>query len=242
MQGGGNKLSYRIHLVIGYFHHPAYITDGAPGGHGAEGDDLCHMVITILAADIVHHFLAAGVSEVHVNIGHGHTLGVQETLEIEVIFHGVNVRDVQAVGHHASGGGAAAGTYGDAHTLSIADKVGDDKKIVRKAHFLDHIQLVNKLLAVALLLRSVPLGKALVAELAQVGGRIEARGQLELRQVILAEGEVQLAAIGNALGVFHGLGIGGKQSLHLLSGANIEIPGLIAHTVFIVHGLTGLDA
>ena len=60
--------------------------------------------------------------------------------------------------------------------------------------------------------------------------------------MVFAEGKLQLAPVGNALGVFHRLGIGGEQPLHLLGGAEIEVPRLVAHPVFIVHRFPCLDA
>ena len=238
----GHQLGHGVHLGIGHVQGATHIPDGAPGGHGAEGDDLGHMVIAVLAADVVHHLAPAGITEVHVDIRHGHALRVQEALEIQLILHGVDVGDVQAVGHHGTGGAAAAGAHWDARPAGIVDKVGHDEEIVGKAHFLDHIQFIFQLFAVLRLFAAVAADKALVAQLAQIRGGIVARGQLEFRQVILAEGEFQLAAVRDALGVLHRVGIAGEQRLHLLRGAQIEVAGLIAHAVLIIHGLAGLDA
>ena len=238
---GRHQLGHGIRFGIRHVQHPAHVPDGGPGGHGAEGDDLGHMVIAILAADIVHHLAPAGVAEVHVDIRHGHPLRVQEPLEIEAVLHGVDVRDTQAVGHHAAGGGAAARPHRDPRALGIVDEVLDDEEIVREAHFPDHGQLVFQLPVVGGVL-AVARPEATLAQLPQIGGGVVPLRQLELRQVILAEGEVKLAPVGNALGVFHGIGITGEQLLHLLRGADVEIPRLIAHTVLVVHGFSGLDA
>ena len=89
---------------------------------------------------------------------------------------------------------------------------------------------------------AVAAGEALLAELSQVRRRVIARRQLKFRQVILAERELQLAAVGDALGVFHGLRIGGEKLLHLLGRADVEVLRLIAHAIFIVDGLARLDA
>ena len=242
MGPGRHQLGYGVRLGIRHVQHPAHIPDSGPGRHGAEGDDLGHMVVAVLAPDIVHHLAPAGVAEVHVDIRHGHPLRVQEPLEIEAVLHGVDVRDTQAVGHHAAGGGAAARPHGDSCTLGIVHEILDDEEIVRKAHFLDHGQLVFQLPVVFRLLGAVALREALFTQLPQIGGRVVPRRQPELRQVILAEGEVKPAAVGNTLGVLHGIGISGKQRFHLLRGAEIEILRLIAHAVFIVNGLAGLDA
>ena len=77
---------------------------------------------------------------------------------------------MQAIGHHGAGGAAASGAHRDAGALGIANEVGHDKEIVGESHFLDHIQLVGQLLTVPGIPLSVPLGKALVAQLAQIRG------------------------------------------------------------------------
>ena len=75
----GHLLGDDVHLGVGHVQRPAHVPDGGPGGHGAEGDDLGHMVIAVLPADVVHHLTPAGVAEVHIDIGHGYPLRVQET-------------------------------------------------------------------------------------------------------------------------------------------------------------------
>ena len=200
------------------------------------------MVVAVFAADIVHHLAPAGIAEIHVDIRHGDTFRVQEALKIQAVLHGVDVRDAQAVGHHAAGGGAAARAHRDPRPLGIVHEILDDEEIVRKAHFLDHGQLVFQLPVVFRLLGAVALREALFTQLPQIGGGVVPLRQLELRQVILAEGEVKPAAVSNALGVLHGVGITGEQLLHLLRGADVEILRLIAHTVLVVHGFSGLDA
>ena len=88
---------------------------------------------------------------------------------------------MQGVGHHGAGRAASAGAYGNPHAFGIAHKVGHDEEIVRKAHLLDHGQFVFQLLPVIRLLVAVALGKALVTQLAQIGGGIVAGRQLEFR-------------------------------------------------------------
>ena len=238
---GRHQLGHGIRFGVGHVQHPAHVPEGGPGRHGAEGDDLGHMVVAVFAADIVHHLAPAGVAEIHVDIRHGDTLRVQEALKIQAVLHGVDVRDAQAVGHHAAGGGAAARAHRDPRALGIVDEVLDDEEIVREAHFSDHVQLIVQLPVIGGVF-AVACPEATLAQLPQIGGGVVPLRQLELRQVILAEGEVKPAAVGNTLGVLHGLGITGEQLLHLLRGADVEILRLIAHTVLIVHGFSGLDA
>ena len=241
VEGGRHKFRHHIYLGVGHIEGTAHIADSATGRHGTEGNNLCYAVIAVLLADIVHHLAAACVAEVHINIWHGHALGVQETLKIEVVGHGVNVRNIEAIGHHRACGTASSRADGNAAILSITDKVGDNEEIVGKAHLLDHLDLVGKLGAIFLLLSAVAIHKALVAELAKIGGRIKTGRQGEFRQVVLAEGKFQITPLGNTHRVLHGLIIAGEQRRHLLGGAEIELLRLIAHAVFIVHRLACLN-
>ena len=238
---GGHLLGDHVHVGIGHVHHPAHVPDHAPGGHGAEGDDLGHVVIPVLPADVVHHLAPAGVAEVHVDIRHADPLRVQEPLEVQVVLHGVDVRDVEAVADHAARGAAPAGTHGDACASGIADEVGDDQEVVGEAHLLDHVLLVPELVPV-LVIRSIPLPVALVAELFQIGKAVVPLRQPEFRQVVLAEGKVQIAHVGDLRRVLQRALVAREQGRHLLLAAEVEVPGLIAHPVLVVDGLAGLDA
>ena len=54
--------------------------------------------------------------------------------------------------------------------------------------------------------------------------------------------EVQIASLGDFRGVFKSFLTAGKQLPQFLFAFEIELFRLKAHTVFVVHGLTGLDA
>jgi hypothetical protein len=60
--------------------------------------------------------------------------------------------------------------------------------------------------------------------------------------MVLAEGKFQIAELGDPAGVFNGLRILCEQFLHFFCGADIEVPGLIAHPLLVLHQLAGLDA
>ena len=97
---GGHELGHDIHLGIGHVERAAHVADDGARRHRPERHDLGDVVVAVFAADVVHDLAAARVAEIHVDIGHGHALRVQEALEIEAVLHWVDVRDVQAVRHH----------------------------------------------------------------------------------------------------------------------------------------------
>ena len=141
----GDHLGQGVHLAVGHPQHPAHVPDRAPGGHGAEGDDLGHVVLAVLLFHIVNHLLPPAGAEVDVDIGHGHPLRVEEALEVQAVLHGVHVGDVQAVGHHGARRRAPARPHRDAVSLGVADEVGDNEEVVHKAHLADHVHLIVEL-------------------------------------------------------------------------------------------------
>ncbi len=200
------------------------------------------MVVAVEAVDVVDHLAAAVDAEVHVDIGHADALRVQEALEKEAVFDRVDVGDVQAVADDAARGAAAPGSDGDALSLGIADEVRDDQKIIHKAHPADHGQLIVELLVH---LRPVgeTLGEAPLAELLQIGKAVRLPGgEFEARQVVVAEFEVVAALVRDGGSHVGGLGMAWEQRAHLLLTLEVELLGLEAHAVGLVHGLAGLDA
>ena len=241
MQGIWYQLGDDVHIGVGHIQHPAHIPDDAPGGHGAEGDDLGHVVVAVLAADVVHHLAPAGIAEIHVDIRHTHPLRVQEPLKVQAVLHGVNIRDTEAVADHGPRRAAAARSHRDTHAFGVAHEVGHDEEIVGKAHFLDHVLLVFQLAPVFVII-AVPGLVALVAQLFQIGKAVIPLRQLEFRQVVLTEGKFKVAHLRDLLGVFQCALVALEQRRHLCFAAEVEVLRLVAHPVFIVHRFAGLDA
>ena len=238
----GDELGDDVAVGIAHIECASHIANDAARGHRAEGHDLRHVIVAVLAAHILHDLAAARIAEVHVDIRHGHALGIQKALEKEAVFHRLDVCDRQAVRNDTARRAAAARTDGDTDALGVAHKVGDDQKVVDKAHALDHVLLVFELRALLVRPFAIALGEAVGAELFEVCERGVALRHLEFRQMILAEREFQIAALGDLAGVLDRLGIVGKQRRHLLGRTKVEALRLIAHAVFVVHGLARLDA
>ena len=238
----GDELGDDVAVGIAHIECASHIANDAARGHRAEGHDLRHVIVAVLAAHILHDLAAARIAEVHVDIRHGHALGIQKALEKEAVFHRLDVCDRQAVRNDTARRAAAARTDGDTDALGVAHKVGDDQKVVDKAHALDHVLLVFELRALLVRPFAIALGEAVGAELFKVCERGVALRHLEFRQMVLAERKLQIAALGDLAGVLDRLGIVGKQRRHLLGRTKIEALRLIAHAVFVVHGLARLDA
>ncbi len=210
------------------------------------------MVLPVLFGDVLQHLVAAVHAEVHVDVRHADALGVQEPLEQQVVGNGVKVRYSETVSHEAACGGAAARAHGDALFLGIADEVPDDQKIAGKAHLAEHLDLEFQPFLIRLSVDTAgaahsfdlrePLFKPCAAEFGHVGFARRAFGHGEVGEVVLAEFEFQVAALGNGDGVRDRLGHMGKGLLHLLRRLHVKRLRGELHPVRVLHGFAGLDA
>ena len=76
MQSVWNELCDHVAVRIAHIERAADVANDAARRHGAERDDLRHMILAVLAAHIFNDLAAARVAEVHVDIGHGNALRV----------------------------------------------------------------------------------------------------------------------------------------------------------------------
>ena len=130
------------------------------------------MVRAVEVLHVLDHAVAALIVEVHVDIRHRDTLGVQEALEEEVVLDGVEVGDTQAVGYHAACGAASTGAYGYAVVLGPVDEVLDYQEVVRESHVGDGLELEVDTLAqgsVGVEGRSVALAGTFPGQMAEEG-------------------------------------------------------------------------
>ena len=93
-----NHLRDRIGLGVREIQNTGNVTDDAARGHGTERNDLDDTISSVLSDDIINDFLASLEAEVHVDIGHGHTLRVEKALENQAVLERIEVRNTECVG------------------------------------------------------------------------------------------------------------------------------------------------
>ena len=124
-----DELGDAIDVGDRHLHDAADVADGRPRLHGAEGDDLRDVLAPVLLGDVVDHLAAPALAEVDVDIGQRHPLGVEEPLEVQIEVQGIDVGNLQAVGHEAAGRRAAARAHRDLALACVADEVPDDQEV-----------------------------------------------------------------------------------------------------------------
>ena len=137
-----DHLGNRIHKCIGKIHHASHITDHTSGSQSTKRHDLDYPVFTILTHNIVDHLLPSLEAEIHVDIGHGHTLRVEKTLKQKLIPDRVDICDLQTIRNNTSRCGATPRPYCDPVIFGIFNKVPYYEEIIYISHAADRIQLI----------------------------------------------------------------------------------------------------
>ncbi len=173
----GHQLGEAIDVGQRHVEDASHVADGGARRHGAEGDDLGDALAAVLLLHVGDDPIAAAVVEVAVDVGHGDALAVEEALEEQVVAQRVEVGDLQHVGDQRPRGAAATWTDLDAVAARRAHEVPDDEEVGREAGLLDDVQLhAQPLVRLARRIGAEALAQALLAEMAQVGGRVHALG------------------------------------------------------------------
>ena len=90
------------------------VLQGLLGLNRAVGDDLADTILAVLALDVGDDLVAPTFVEVDVEVRHGDSLGVEESLENQAVIEGVQLGDLHGVGDHRSGTRASTGAHADA--------------------------------------------------------------------------------------------------------------------------------
>ena len=224
----GHHLGDAIDHAVGVAQHPAHVAHHRLGRQGAEGDDLGHRLAAIAPGDVVDDPVAPLHAEVDVEVGHGDAFGVEEALEQQVVLDGVQVGDLEGIGHQGAGAGAAPRSHWDVVVLGPLDEIGHDQEVAGETHLVDDSQLQLQAVVIdrAVLRQAGGLekpGQSPCQPFAGDGGKVllqgHARRHGKVRQEVLAQRQFQVAALGDLQGIFQGLGDVGEEGRHLLGRA-----------------------
>ena len=248
-----NQLGDPVDEAIGVAQHAPDVPHHRLGGHAAVGDDLRHAVAPVGCGDVVDDLVAAIHAEVDIEVGHGHALGIEEALEQQLELDRIEIGDFQGIGHQRARARATARADRDAMLLGPLDEVGDDQEVAGEIHLVDDPDFQFQPGAVSggafferaradggtdgqTFLKPAPafLGKILA------GG--QARRHRKIRQEILAEGERQIAALGNLDRIFQGLRQIGEQGRHCLGALQILLIGIVPGPPRVIQNPALMDA
>ena len=122
--------------------HTGHILDTVLSGHCAVGDNMGTVLVSVLIHYPLQHLASSIVLEVGIDIRQRDTVGVQETLEQQVVFQRIQLGDSQAISYHTTSGRATSWSYPHIQVLTgRIDKVLHNKEVSRETHRLHDVQL-----------------------------------------------------------------------------------------------------
>ena len=160
-----NHLRDRIDLCIRHIQHTADIADNAARRQCTECNDLHNAVLAVFSRYIVDDLRAAFEAEIHVDIRHGNSFRVQETLEQELVPHRVQLRDAKGVGNNTSGRRSSSRSDHDVVVARKFDEIPHDQEVIDVTHRFDRIKLIFQPRLQFICRRVIPFLEAVVAEL-----------------------------------------------------------------------------
>ena len=192
------------------------------------------------------------MAKVDVKVGHGDPLGVQKTLEQQVVLQRVQVGDLQGISHQRARTRAAPRPDRAAVGLGPVDEVAHDQKVTRKTHLQNGVEFkleplhVQRHLFLAFGRIGVQMRHALLEPLMRGIAEILFRRHAlavderrrELRQIVLAQHQCQAATLGNLQRVGHGGRQVGKQRMHLLRRLEILLTRVLTYPLCIAKNFT----
>ena len=229
-----------IHEGIRQIHDAPDVADDTLCRQRTERDNLHNLFFSIFASDIIDDLLPAFIAEVDIDIRHGNSFRVQETLKQQVIADRIDIRDMQTVGNDASSCASTSRAYRNTVFSGIVDKIPHDQEIVHISHAFDNAQLVFQTLLQRTVVLRIALFHAVGTQLIQISPGIIALRHIKMRQLRLPELDFHMAPIRDPLCIFHCLPRIRKQSLHLFFAFDEILAALIAHPVFIRKLFAGL--
>ena len=129
-----DELCDPVHFSVAYPQGPSNIPYYGPGRHCPEGDYLRHMVLSVFLLYILDYLAPPVLAEVHVDIRHADSFGVQEPFKEEVVSDGVYFCYSETVGHQAACCRAPSRPYGDSPAAGEVYEIPDDKEVGSKTH------------------------------------------------------------------------------------------------------------
>ena len=163
-----NHLRNRIDLCIRHIQHTADIADDTARRQCTECDDLYNAVLAVFSRYIVDDLRAAFEAEIHVDIRHGNSFRVQETLEQELVPHRIQLCDAKGVGNNTSGRRSSSRSDHDVVVARKFDEIPHDQEVIDVTHRFDRIKLVFQPRFQFIRRRVIPFLEAVVAELIQI--------------------------------------------------------------------------
>ena len=98
------------------------------------------MAGTVFFNHILHDPASTFIIKININIGHTHTIRIQETLKQQIVFNRVYIGDPQTIGYHRTSGRTPTRPNGNIQITGFPNKIFYNQKVARITRFFNNIQ------------------------------------------------------------------------------------------------------
>ena len=139
----GHSSGHHVYVGVAHAHGATHVTDGGASSQRTEGNDLRHVIAAVLVGHVGYDLVPSVVAKIHVDIRHGHPLGIEEALKEKIKGDGIHLSDADTVGDQGACARSTTGAHGDTLGLGEVDVVLHDEEVVVVAHAANDPQLVG---------------------------------------------------------------------------------------------------
>uniref|UniRef100_A0A6J7NAW3 Unannotated protein n=1 Tax=freshwater metagenome TaxID=449393 RepID=A0A6J7NAW3_9ZZZZ len=240
----GHRLGDLVADAVRVAEHAGRVSRRSARLDGGEGNDLRHVVAAVSLCRVPDHLVPIPGVEVHVDIGHGHTAGIEEALKDQVVLNRIEVRDPEAVRNRTARSRSPTGADTDPGIAGVLDEVPHDQEVRREPHVRNDLELVRETLhhrwrevVAPTLAGTLPSEEVEVVRVVLV-----ALGDREEGELSLAELDLDVRALRDPQRVVAGLGIVPEEAPHLGCGLEVVLVALELEALRVAHERTGLHA
>ncbi len=228
---------------VRHSHCPTDITNCRARCHGSESNDVRDVVPTIFFSTIGKNVISTIIGEVHINVRHRNTFGIEKSLKEQTVFDRVDVRDTHEIRHERPCCGPTSRSNNDTVVSGPVDEVLYDKEVFRVSHFFNNGKLILEALSIFWCDSSVEtFFHAFLGECPKRGHRRFAFGEGVVRKLDLSQCDLKIALVGNGHGIVDRFGGVGKGLSHLLLTFDIEVKVRHGTSVILILFAVVLDA
>ena len=196
--------------------------------HGLICYYLCHALLAIFPYTVVDNLLTSDITEIYINIRHGYSLRVQESLEEKVVLQRLNCRYVQTVSNHTANRRTSSRSNCDSLRFCKMNEIPHYQEIIHKSHALYDRQLIiyslSDLVAVGslghltglLICKSVLFLHTLIYQMIQIFLRGISLRHIESRNLLLAKYDIHITPLCDLMCILQSLQSIWEQLSHLL--------------------------
>jgi len=93
-----HQFSQTITLGVRHFQYASDVAHRHAAEHLTEGGDIADVIFAVFLSTIFNHLVAARILNIDIDIRHGNTIWIKETLKQQTVLQRVKVGNIQRVG------------------------------------------------------------------------------------------------------------------------------------------------